>query len=88
MEITAFAPTQVSCPRKLKEVEPSNTADLPDVAKALIVLSAGTLSILPYENGDNEPINFEYLAAGQVVPVVVRRVRQTGTTAIVAACYE
>jgi hypothetical protein len=71
--------------RKLAAVTPSDTADLADVAKSLLVLAAGNVVVIPVDNQDTEAFTFTSVAAGTVIKVIARRVKATGTTATVAA---
>jgi hypothetical protein len=66
-------------------VTPSDTVDITERHSALVVGAAGTLAIV-------DPRNLATIitvVAGQVLPVQVRRVNATGTTAtgIVALCH-
>ncbi|MDQ0347856.1 spike base protein, RCAP_Rcc01079 family [Ancylobacter vacuolatus] len=83
MDLSTFAPTPTSFPRRGRAITPSNTTDLPFPAKAVIVVVAGNVVVLPIENPDNEPITFTGCEMGFVVPYQVRRVLATGTTATV-----
>ncbi|TPM36630.1 hypothetical protein [Mesorhizobium sp. B2-3-5] len=64
-------------------VVPSNTTDLPVLAKALCVGTAGNVSVIPALNADADVIAFVGAPVGFVVPFQVRRVMATGTTATV-----
>lgn len=66
-------------------ISKSDTVDLPKpYAKAVTVLVAGTLKILPVENPDDEPIPYDEVPVGFSPPYQVRRVFLTGSTATVA----
>lgn len=61
-------------------VVPNDNTDLLEYPKALRVGGAGNLKILPSRNADDAPITIA-VTAGEVVPIQVRRVWATGTTA-------
>jgi hypothetical protein len=73
---------------KAKTVTKSDSTDLASYAKALIVTVGGNLVIIPKENADVDTVSFTGLTAGQVIPIQVRRVLSTGTTATVAALFD
>ena len=56
--------------------------DLSSVAKGLVVLAAGDVTIIPADNADGNTLSFTGLAAGAVIPYIVRRV--TAATATLA----
>lgn len=63
----------------------SDTVDLSPYGKSIVLLSSGTLKLLPVENDDTKPIAFtEALPVGWVSPWRVRRVFSTGTSATFA----
>lgn len=70
--------------RKLAAITPSNSTDLAIYAKALLCLAEGNVVIVPVENADEESFTVP-MAPGQVLPVQVRRVMATNTTATVVA---
>lgn len=59
-------------------VTPSNTADLPRIARALQVWGSGTLSFVTV---DGTTLSISHPGGGVPLLVGVRRVRSTGTTA-------
>jgi hypothetical protein len=59
-------------------VTPDDDTDLPIRATGLYVGGEGNVSVVSW---DNEVVTFTGLAAGAVLPIPVRRVRSTGTTA-------
>lgn len=63
--------------RDIVPVTPSDSADLLDVALALYVEGGGTVSIVT-EKGNTRTV---MVADFSILPVGVRRVRATGTTA-------
>lgn len=83
MDLLSFPPTPLSFGRRGRLVTPSNTTDLPVLAKTVVVVGAGNVAVLPINNPDNEPIVFTGCEMGFVVPYQVRRVLATGTTATV-----
>lgn len=58
------------------------SSDLADVAKGLVVLSAGDATIIPVGNTDSQTLPFTDLPAGAIIPYQVRRV--TAATAVLA----
>lgn len=63
----------------------SDTVDLAPYARSIVLLTAGTLKILPSQNDDAKPIAWtESLPVGWVCPFRVRRVFLTGTSATFA----
>lgn len=63
----------------------SDTVDLAPYARSIVLLTAGTLRVLPARNDDAKPIAWtEQLPVGWVCPFRVRRVFATGTTATFA----
>jgi hypothetical protein len=73
------APSASAPARRLWTVTPDDDADLPAVAKALYLATGGDLRILAA--GDATPVTLADHPAGYV-PVQVRRVLATGTTAL------
>jgi hypothetical protein len=67
------AANQMTFGRKGRVVTPGNV-DLDPIAKAIVMLADGDITIVPAGNQNSETISFTGLAAGQVVPFVVRRV--------------
>lgn len=59
----------------------SDTVDLSPYAKAVQVISEGTLKVLPAGNPDAKPVTFGTCPIGFITPFMVRRVYETGTTA-------
>ncbi|MFG1205576.1 spike base protein, RCAP_Rcc01079 family [Xanthobacter flavus] len=80
-----LAATPSGLGRRGAMVTPSDTTDLPLVAKAVVVCVAGNLVIIPPENADGAPITFTDCPVGFIPPFQVRRVKATGTTATVAS---
>lgn len=62
-------------------VTPSNTVDLSPYAKALYIGVAGDVTVIPVTNDDASPVTFPNHPVGYM-PVQVRRVMVTGTTAL------
>ena len=60
------------------DVTPSDSADLPRPARSLYVGGAGDVSVI---TRGGSTVTFTAVPAGMVLPVQVRRVRATGTTA-------
>lgn len=71
----------------IKTVTPSDAADLPNGAcRALIVTVAGNV-VLDTALGTTVTIAFPATACGVVQYIRAKRIRATGTTAAVLACY-
>jgi len=83
MDLESFIPTPTSFGRRGRLVTPSDDTDLPQAVKAVVVVGAGNVAIVPMNNPDNEPIVFEGCEMGFIPPYQVRRVLATGTTATV-----
>lgn len=65
-------------------VTPSDSADLPNVSRALYVGGAGDVVVIPA--GGTSSVTFSSVPAGSILPIRVSRVKLTGTgtsTAIV-----
>lgn len=60
-------------------VTPSDSADLAIASRALYVGGNGDISLILV--GDTNPVTLAGVPAGSVLPLRVRRIRQTGTTA-------
>jgi hypothetical protein len=73
--------------RRLGAVTPNDSTDLTDIPKALWVSVAGTLNVVAVNDVANTGTALGTLPVGTLVPVRVRRVRATGTTATVVALY-
>lgn len=67
--------------RYAEAVTPSNSADLPTVARGLYTGAGGSIAV--YMEGDDSgtSVVFSDAPAGAVIPIRVRRVLSTGTTA-------
>lgn len=59
-------------------VSPSNDTDLPETTRALFVGSAGAVSVVMSSGSE---VLLAGVASGTLLPLRVRRVRLTGTTA-------
>ena len=60
------------------------SSDLADIAKTVVMLTAGGITFIPAGNADSDTLEFEDLPAGYLVPYQVRRVTAcTGTCASV-----
>lgn len=81
---TDTAPGPQSAGRRGRVITPSDSVDLTVVPKALVLLTAGNVSILPVHNPDDEPLTFVGVQAGCPLFYQVRRIMSTGTTATVA----
>ncbi len=77
---TDTAPSPQSSGRRGRVV----TEDLPVIPKAVVLLTAGNVSVIPVHNEDDEPLAFVGVHAGCPIVFQVRRVMATGTTATIA----
>lgn len=60
-------------------VVPGDGADLPEVTRAIYVGGAGNLAVVMVSG---EEVSFSGVPGGTVLPVRVRRIKATGTTAM------
>jgi hypothetical protein len=67
--------------RRAVAVTPSATVDLTDYPRALYIGVGGDVSVIPVGNAADTAVVFKGLAAGTILPVGVRRVFVSGTTA-------
>lgn len=67
-------------------VTPNNDADLPVLARSLWIGGAGAVRVILAD--DTDPVTISAIPAGTLLPVIVKRVLATGTTAtaIVGLC--
>lgn len=70
---------------KLTAITPNDAADLADTPKALWVSVTGTLAVVAAKDTANTGTQLGTVPAGTVIPIRVRRVMATGTTATVIA---
>ncbi len=82
-----FPDTGASPARKLVAITPNDGADIAANCKALWVVTGGTLAVVAVDDTSNTGVALGTLTAGTVVPVRVRRVPATGTTAVVLGLY-
>ena len=74
--------------RRAVPVTPNDSANLPELTpKALWVSAAGTVTVIPAGQEADTGVALGDLPAGTVIPIRVRRVMATGTTATVLALY-
>ena len=76
----AFSPSPSTPARRLEALTPNDGADLGRVAKALFIGAPGDLKITPAGASDGEAVTLKDHPAGYV-PVQVRRLHASGTTA-------
>lgn len=77
------ANSSASFGRKGRTITPGAT-DLDPVAKSVVMLTAGDITIVPSGNADASTLVFAGLSAGYIIPFVVRRVTAcTGTCATI-----
>jgi hypothetical protein len=77
-----FVPGPDSFGTKGRIITPG-AGDLDPLAKAVVCLTTGDITVLPNGNADGDTIAFTGVAAGYIVPFRVRRV--TAATATVAS---
>lgn len=65
--------------RKAAAVTPSNTVQLPFIARALYIGGAGTLAVKLLD--DSVDTSFGAVTAGSIIPITCSHVRATGTSA-------
>lgn len=66
-----------------RNVSPADT-DLAPIAKSVVMLEAGDITVVPAENANSATIAFSGLPAGYIIPFRVRRVTAcTGTCATI-----
>ena len=70
--------------KSILAITPNDSTDLAFVTKALYVTADGNISIIAQEDAD--PVTLP-VTAGQIIPIRVKRVRATGTTATVVGLY-
>lgn len=69
--------------RKGRTITPG-ASDLDPIAKSVVMLTAGDITVIPQGNADGDTLVFAGLSAGYVIPFVVRRVTAcTGTCATI-----
>lgn len=83
-----MTPDEQSFARAGDEITPSDSADLASVSKGLWIAAEGTVRFTPVGAEDGAYITSGTLAAGTIVPYLVKRVWLTGTTATVASINE
>lgn len=77
----SYPPSQLSFGRKGRVVTPGAT-DLDPIAKAVVCLTTGNLTIVPVGNANGDTLTFTGVPVGFTPPYQVRRV--TAATATVA----
>ena len=73
-----FPTTPISPARSAMTIVPSDSTDLPHVSRAIYVGQGGDLAV---EMADGDVTPFEAVPGGSVLPIRVKRVRNTATTA-------
>lgn len=76
-----LAQTPSTPARRAVAVTPDDNTDLSIYAKALFVGVGGDIVAIPAGNADNEAVTFKNCASGSVLPVMIRRVKNSSTTA-------
>lgn len=59
-------------------ITPDDVTDLPEITRSVFVGSAGNVSVVMHSGAQ---LTFQGLAAGTILPIRIRRLRATGTTA-------
>lgn len=73
---------------KTTAITPSDASDLSGTYPLrLLVITAGTLSVIPARNDDSDTVSLGSLPVGYVLNLMCRRVRSTGTTATVVGLH-
>lgn len=78
-EFSSTQDSPMQSARNLAAVTPSDGADLANFSKGLYVGGAGNVSVIAVD--DSAAVTFVGVPAGAVLPIRVKRVRSTGTTA-------
>lgn len=60
-------------------ITPNDNADLAVTVRAIRVTGAGNVAFVAF--GDSEAVTWEGCVAGEIIPMYVKRVMSTGTTA-------
>lgn len=81
---STFSATPQSFGRMSALVTPSDSVDLPNIAKAVVCLTSGNIEIVPAGNSVSASVTFVGVSPGFIPPFQVRRVRAAGTTCSVA----
>ena len=68
------------------EVSPSDSDNFVRLPKAIWVVAAGDVVFVPA--GQDAPVGPYTFAAGDIIPVVCKRINDTNTTATVVALYD
>lgn len=80
--MTIYSPTAVDLDTpavRAFSITPNDGADLPEVVRALYVGGAGDISVILV--GDSSAVVLVAVPVGSLLPIRVKRVRATGTTA-------
>lgn len=56
------------------------SSDLDPVAKSVVMLTAGNITVVPDGNDNGDTLAFEGLSAGYIIPFLVRRVTACTST--------
>jgi len=71
--------TASSFGRKSRAITPGSS-DLDPIAKAVVMLATGDITVIPADNLDAVTVAFTGLPAGYIIPFVVRRVTACSST--------
>lgn len=77
-KFAAYVDSATNPARQLRAITPSDTENIPFVAKGIFVGTGGTISILAV--GDTEAVTLT-VQDGAILPIRARRINATGTTA-------
>lgn len=83
MSITEFGPTASSYGNRGGAVTKADGADMDPIAKAIEVVTEGTLQVLPVGNADGAWVDLGTCPKGYRPPYRVRRVREVSTAVTV-----
>ena len=75
------APGLTSPAGSAQAVSPSDSTDLPVHSRAIYVGGGGSLAIELVGAAAGQPVTLQNVPSGSILPLRVRRVRATGTTA-------
>lgn len=70
--------------KKGRLITPSDTEDIVPYPRSICCLQAGSISLIPVQNGDDEIVHLADVWSGWVCLWRVRRVMATGTTGVFA----
>lgn len=75
---SAFPTTPISPARSAEVIIPNDSTDLSQVSRAVYAAAAGDLTV---EMADGQTVTFASVPAGVIIPIRVKKVLATGTSA-------